>query len=52
MRVMRASGAQTEEGNGEEKKIGKVVEMQNWREGEEDKEEGGALGRFVGMLWV
>lgn len=51
MEVRRASGAETEEEKWKEKKMeSKVAELQRYGEG--DKEKGGALGRFVGVLQV
>lgn len=49
MEVRRASGAETVDEKGNQKKRwGKVVELQDCGEG--DKEKGGALGRFAGVL--
>lgn len=53
MEARRASVAGTKRGEkkeGEKKINSKVVELEDWGEG--DKEKGGALGRFVGVLQV
>lgn len=50
-RLVGTSGAEREVEH-TKRELGKVAEMQNCRKGEWNKEKGGALGRFVGALWV